>query len=173
MRLCGFSQARPEGAGDWIAPVTPGPVVGLREALLVTLPAAAVGVLVGGLLEGSAAAWGVVAGTALLVGFYVFGLVTVQVVASLAPALSLLVALLTYTMQVAVLALVFLALQRSGALEEAVDGRWLGVTVIIGTLAWTALLVRGAMSQRIPHYHTAEGPAKSSGGPPPDHPEAG
>ena len=147
--------------------MTPGPVVGLREALLVTLPVAALGVLVGGVLEGSAAAWGVVAGTALLVGFYVFGLVTVQVVAALAPALSLLVALLTYTVQVAVLALVFLALQRSGALEESVDRRWLGVTVILGTLAWTVLLVRGATSQRIPHYHTPEDPAKSSGGPPP------
>ena len=143
--------------------MTPGPVVGLREALLVTLPAAALGVLLGGLVEGSAAARGVVAGTALLVGFYVFGLVTVQVVAALAPALSLLVALLTYTMQVALLALVFLALQRSGALEQAVDRRVLGVTVILGTLAWTALLVRGATRQRIPLYHTPEDPAKSSG----------
>ena len=149
MRLCGFSQASPERVAGWIGPVTPGPVVGLRAALLVTLPAGAVGVLVGGLVEGSAAAWGVVAGTTLLV------------------------ALLTYTMQVAVLALVFLALQRSGALEDAVDRRWLGVTVILGTLAWTALLVRGATTQRIPLYHTPEGPEKSSGGPPEGQSEAG
>jgi len=141
--------------------VTPGPVVGLRPALLVTLPGAAAGAAVGAVVEGSAAAWGVVVGALLLVGFYVFGLVTMQVVAALAPALSLLVALLTYTVQVAVLGVVFLALHRSGALEESVDRQWLGTTVILGTLAWTALLVRSATSQRIPHYHTPDDLAKS------------
>ncbi len=173
MRLCDFSQATPERPADWIAPVTPGPVVGLRPALLTTLPLAAAGVVAGALTQGAPAAWGVVVGALMLVGFNLFGLVAVHVVATLAPSLSLLVALLTYTMQVVLLAVLYLALQRSGALEDSVDPQWLGTTVIIGTLIWTGLLVRAATSQRIPHYHTSEGPAKSSETPPPGHPEAG
>ena len=47
------------------------------------------------------------------------------------------------------------------------------MTVILGTLTWTALLVRGAAAQRIPHYHTPEGSAKSSESAHPGHPEAG
>lgn len=173
MRLCGFSQACPGRGADWIAPVTPGPVVGLRAALLVTLPAGVVAAVAGALVAGSAAAWGVVAGTALLVGFFGFGLLTMHLVSALAPALSLLVALLTYTVQVALLALVFVALRDSGLMEGTVDRRWLGLTVIVGTLAWTGLLLRGATTQRIPHYHTPADLAKPRNEGSAERPDAG
>lgn len=152
-------------------------VAGLRGALVLTVVAGAVAALVGAALTGAPAARGVGIGVALLVGFYLFGLVTVQVAAAVAPAVSLLVALLTYTLQVVLLGLVFVALQRSGALEGSVDRRWLSGTVVVGTLMWTAALVLAASRQRIPHYHTASDLAKSRDLTPPgdggDGPEPG
>ena len=135
---------------------------GLRAALLVTLAAGAVGLVVASLTTGGPGAWGVLVGVGLMVGFYVLGLVTMQVTASVAPATSLLLALLTYTLQVVLLGLVFVALQRSGLLEERIDRRWLSGTVIVGTLLWTTTLIRSALTQRIPLYHTPADLAKPS-----------
>jgi ATP synthase protein I len=148
-------------------------VAGLRGALVLTLVLGVGTVLAGALVSGRPAAVGAAVGVGLLVGFYLFGLVTVQVAATVAPAVSLLVALLTYTLQVVLLGLVFVALQRSGALDGPVDRRWLSGTVVIGTLLWTAALVRGAVTQRIPHYHSASDLGKSSESTPTgDHPDA-
>lgn len=152
-------------------------VAGLRGALVLTLALGAGAVLGGALTTGRPAAVGAAVGLGLLVGFYLFGLVTVQVAAAVAPAVSLLVALLTYTLQVVLLGLVFVALQGSGALDGAIDRRWLSGTVVVGTLLWTAALVRGAVTQRIPHYHTPSDLEKSSEHTPPgdrrDGPEPG
>jgi len=146
-------------------------VAGLRGALLLTSVLGAGAVLVGALTAGQPAAVGAAVGVGLLVGFYLFGLVTVQVAAAVAPAVSLLVALLTYTLQVVLLGLVFVAMQRSGALDGSVDRRWLSGTVVVGTLLWTAALVRGAVTQRIPHYHAASDQEKSSEHAQPDRPD--
>ncbi|GAA1913510.1 hypothetical protein [Nocardioides marmoribigeumensis] len=148
-------------------------VAGLRSALLVTLGAGAVGVVVALLTAGGAAAAGVLVGVGLLVGFYVLGLVTMQVAAAVAPATSLLLALLTYTLQVVLLGLAFVALRGSGLLEGQVDARWLSGTVVVGTLVWTATLVRAATRERIPLYHTPADLAKPSGAASPERPDAG
>ncbi len=47
--------------------------------------------------------------------------------------MSLLVALMTYTLQVIVLGLAFAVLQASGLMRSSIDGGWLGGTVIAGT----------------------------------------
>ena len=137
---------------------------GLRAALAVTLGAGAVAAVVAALTTGGPGALGVLVGVGLLVGFYVLGLVTMQVSASVAPSTSLLLALLTYTLQVVLLGLAFVALQRSGLLVERVDRRWLSGTVVVGTLLWTASLVRSATRQRIPLYHTPADLAKPRNG---------
>jgi hypothetical protein len=62
--------------------------------------------------------------------------------------------MLTYLLQVAVLGLVLVGLSRSGATEHDVDVRWLGGTVIVGALAWSAALVVDALRR------PTEGPAK-------------
>ena len=62
--------------------------------------------------------------------------VVVNVVAGLMPAAALLIALLTYTMQVAVMALAFFALTRSGVLDQTLDRAWLAAAVISATLSW-------------------------------------
>jgi ATP synthase protein I len=101
-------------------------------------------------------------GIAMVCGFFATGAVVLDTVASLAPATSLLVALLTYTLQVVLVGLVFVALNRSGLLEDAVDARWLGATVIAGTFGWLAAQVVASMRTRIPVYEL--GVSKGSSG---------
>ena len=138
----------------------------LRSAVLATLGAGAAAAVVAALTGGAPALWGVLLGLALLLGFYVVGLVPMQLGAAVAPAASLLLALLTYTFQVVLLALAFVVLQRSGLLDASdsgdptVDRRWFGGVVVVGTLVWTTALVRGATRERIPLYHTSDDLAK-------------
>ena len=83
------------------------------------------------------------------VSFFSFGAVSVNLVATVAPRASMLVALMTYTLQVLMLALVLVAVSRSGASPETLDVRWLAGAVIAGTLVWMgALLVGTARSVR-------------------------
>ncbi len=127
-----------------------GPVV--RRALVTTLLLGAVAAVVGALTGGTPAVLGAVIGTAMVCVFFATGAIVLDVVATLAPAASLLIALLTYTLQVVLVGLVFVALNRSGLLEEAVDPRWLGGTVIAGTLAWLVAQVVASTRVRIPVY---------------------
>jgi ATP synthase protein I len=108
--------------------------------------------VVGGLTTGTPAVLAVAIGTTMVCGFFGTGAVVLDVVASLAPATSLLVALLTYTLQVVLVGLVFVALNRSGLLDDTVDPRWLGATVIAGTLGWLVAQVVASMRTRIPVY---------------------
>lgn len=137
----------------------PGPVVvgrGVRVALVAglvaTLLLGAVIALVGGLAEGSAAATGAAVGVALVCFFFGAGAVVVAAVARVAPAASLLIALLTYTLNVVLVALVFVGLSRSGALETDLDPQWLGGTVIAGTLVWLTAQIVASMRTRQPLY---------------------
>ena len=74
-------------------------------------------------------------------GVFGFGTFTVNAVAELMPTASLLVALLTYTLQVVAMGLAFVALSGSGALDETIDGAWLGGTVIAGTMVWLVVQI--------------------------------
>jgi ATP synthase protein I len=78
--------------------------------------------------------------------------VVLNAVSALVPSASLLVALLTYTLKVTLLAVVFLALSRSGALEGAVDAGWLGGTVIACTMAWLVSQIFFHVRVRQPLY---------------------
>lgn len=121
-------------AGPVVTPVAP--------VALTTLVVAVVGTALAALLGGRPQVLGVLVGVALVAGFFVLGSTAVGVVATHAPRVSLLVALLTYVLQVLGLALVLLLLTRSGALESTLDRRWIGGTVVVGTLGWvTALTV--------------------------------
>jgi ATP synthase protein I len=106
----------------------------------------------GALVAGSSAAIGAGIGVAMVCLFFAAGAVVLGVVAMIAPAMSLLVALLTYTLKVVLMGLVFVGLSRSGALEESVDPRWLGGTVIVCTLVWLATQITVSMRVRQPLY---------------------
>ena len=126
-------------------------------------------VLLGALTGGDTAAYGALAGALLVVGVFFLGAGFVHVAAGLVPAASLLVALLTYTLQLLVLALVFAALSRSGLLDDALDRRWLAGAVIAGTVAWMVAQIVLTMRLRLPVYDL---PDRTDAGRP-ERPEAG
>jgi ATP synthase protein I len=140
------STQAPRGAG------APGGVGVLLGAAVAAVVLGLLLTVVGAVTGGPAAAFGALAGTLLVVGVFAFGSVTVSAVTGLAPAASLLVALTTYTLQVVVMGLVFVALSRSGLLEETLDRRWIGGAVIAGTLAWLVAQVALVTRARIPAY---------------------
>lgn len=162
----------PRGSGS--TPGVAGRVV--RRALLATLSTTAVLAVLAGVLSDSSAVAGVLVGAALVCGFFGLGAVVLIWVTKVSPAASLLVGLMTYTLQVVGLALVFAGLESSGRLESGIDGRWLGGTVIVGTVVWLAIQVTLSMRGRQPYFDLpseqgpSEGPAPapeggSGGGP--------
>ncbi len=110
----------------------------VAAAALVTILVGAVLALVAALVDGAAAAAGAGVGLLIVLVFFGLGAVVLDIVAGIAPALSLLVALLTYTLQVVLVGLVFVGLSRSGLMGSTLDADWLGGTVIVGTLTWLA-----------------------------------
>jgi ATP synthase protein I len=127
-----------------------GPVV--RRALVVTLAVSTAVAVAGALAVGTPALLGAVIGTAMVCLFFGGGAIVLDAVAALAPAASLMVALLTYTLQVVLVGAVFVGLRRSGLLEQAIDPRWLGGTVIAATLIWLTVQVVASLRTRIPVY---------------------
>jgi ATP synthase protein I len=116
-------------------------LAGVALLLLVGLVVAAVGGALGLALAGRPQALGAVLGAGMTTGFYLLGTVTVSLVAAYAPRASLLVALLTYVLQVAALALVLARVQASPAAGSTVDVAWTGAAVVVATVAWLVLLV--------------------------------
>ena len=124
----------------------------MRVAFGCTVVAAAFVVALGTITAGSAAASGAAIGSALVLLFFGSGALVVNAIASVSPAASLLVALLTYALEVLALGAVFMALRRSGALAGTVDGDWVGVVVIAGTLVWLAAQIIAEVRSRQPIY---------------------
>ncbi|WP_296601326.1 hypothetical protein [Nocardioides sp.] len=119
--------------------------------------------VVGALVAGSSASFGALVGTALVVLVFAGGSFAVNEVARILPAASLLIALLTYTLQVVVMAVFFAALSRSGALDDTLDRAWLAGAVIAGTAGWITLQVVLATRVRIPVYELRPaGPASTA-----------
>ncbi|HYG93345.1 MAG TPA: hypothetical protein VD859_07110 [Nocardioides sp.] len=106
----------------------------------------------GAAVAGSPAGYGALLGTAVAVVVFAFGSFAVDAVARVMPAASLLFAMLTYTFQVVVMALVFVGVTRSGLLEDTLDRRWLGAAVIAVVVSWCAVQLRAATTARIPLY---------------------
>ena len=129
---------------------TPGGQV--RVAFGCTLATGAFTVTFAALAAGSAAALGAVVGFLLVLGFFGLGASVVNAVASVSPTASLLVALLTYTLEVVALGAVFVALRRSGALAETVDPGWVGGVVIVATLVWLLAQTITEVRSRQPIY---------------------
>ena len=122
------------------------------RAALVALAVAAVLVGVAAVLSGASAARGAGVGALIAIGVFAFGGLSVDAVARVAPAASLLFAMLTYTFQVVVMALVFVALNSSGLLDDELDPTWLGVAVIVATFVWIGVQIRLATTARIPAF---------------------
>ena len=128
-------------------------LVGAGAAALVLGLAATV---VGAFVSGSEAALGALVGTLLVVGVLGFGSFVVNVVAGIMPTAALMVAMLTYTLQVVLMGLVFAALSGSGLLDSHVDRGWLAGAVIGGTAIWLVSQIVLTTRRRIPVYELPE-----------------
>ena len=140
-------------------------VTGMRTLVVtmvaVDLVVVSVGVLAAVVSGGDAAVAALVGGFIAAVVLFT-GTVLVNLVASLMPAAALLVALLTYVLQVALLALVFVALSGSALVDDKASRTWLGAAVIAATLAWLAAQVVVAGRARIPAYDLPQRPGDAS-----------
>ena len=115
-----------------------------RDTALGVLMAAALGAVfvgiatavVGGLVDGRSAALGAAMGAGLALTVLASGSFAVHVVARVMPSASLLVALLTYGLQLTVLTAALVSFDRSGALGDELAPGWLAAGVVAVTAAW-------------------------------------
>lgn len=124
----------------------------LLSAAVAALVAGAIVVALGAIFSGTPAAYGALAGTFIVVGVFGFGAFTLNLVARMVPAMALLVALMTYTFQVAMMALLMLVLTRSGLLEDTLDRIWLGIAIVVGAIVWLTAQIVATMRARIPVF---------------------
>lgn len=129
---------------------TPGGQV--RVAFGCTLAVGLLAVTTAALTAGSAAAFGALVGFVLVLGFFGVGASVVNAVASVSPTASLMVALLTYALEVVALGAIFVALRRSGVLAATVDRDWVGGVVIAATLVWLVSQIIAETRSRQPIY---------------------
>jgi hypothetical protein len=129
----------------------------LTRAAMASMGLGVVAVVAGSLVEGAPAAYGAAIGALIVLGVFGFGSFVVNTVAALMPTAALLVALLTYTLQVVAMGLVFVALSGSGLLGDTLDREWLAGTVIAGTLVWVVCQIVLTMRARIAIYDLPEG----------------
>jgi ATP synthase protein I len=124
-------------------------VPGVGRALAVTLVVGVSAAVLALAVAGRPQLVGALAGAGLVAVFFCFGMLNTALAAAFAPRTALVVAMTTYTVQVVGLGLLLVALARSGLTDDTLDVRWLGGTVIVGALAWSAALVVGALRSPI------------------------
>jgi len=112
--------------------------------------------VVAGLVAGSTAALSAAVSAGLVVVLIGFGVFVLNTVASVMPSATVLVALVTYALQLVVLAAVALSLIRNGVLDETLDRRWFGGGVALTTAAWMVAQIVAATRARIPVYDLPE-----------------
>jgi len=112
--------------------------------------------VVAGLVSGGTAALSAAVSTGLVVVVIGFGVFVLNTVASIMPSATVLVALVTYALQLVVLAAVALTLIRNGVLESTLDRRWFGGGVALTTAAWMVAQIVAATKARIPVYDLPE-----------------
>jgi ATP synthase protein I len=109
-----------------------------------------------GFLTSSPAGWGALAGAAVTAFVFTFGTLTVHLVATLLPSAAMLVALLTYTLQVVLVLVIFLGLQRADMIGDELAPAWLAAGVIGVTVAWTIGQLVLFSRARIPAFEVSE-----------------
>jgi ATP synthase protein I len=103
----------------------------------------------------AAAATGVGGGMALAI--YLFGTAALNVVAGIMPTISLLFAMLTYTLQVALMTLLMVAINQSDVFPTSLTRGWLAAGVILTTLTWMGAQIWQATHLRLPAYDLPQG----------------
>lgn len=128
---------------------------GVRTLVRASLGALAAGLVISGaglVVDGRSGLLAGLVGTAVVVGVLFSGALVVTVVADLMPGASLMVALMTYTLQMVLLAAVLIPLSDTSWAADNLTAGWLAAAVIAGALIWTAAQVLLATRVRIPVY---------------------
>lgn len=120
----------------------------LTTAAIPALGAGLISAGIGASVAGAPGVYGATIGALLTVGFFTFGQVVLIALGAVEPVLLMLVALLTYTLQVLVLFAVYAAFSASDAWRSNVSTAALGLTAIICTLVWTTGLVLASRRTR-------------------------
>lgn len=110
----------------------------LLAGVLWVLGSTAAAAVAAALSRGSTETLSALLGGGIVLVFFGFGAVVVGASAQLAPQTALLVAMVTYTFQVVLVALVFAALTKADAFDSDLDAGWLAGALIAGTFAWMA-----------------------------------
>lgn len=132
----------------------------LLAGVLGVVATTAVLVLVALVSADAAAVRSVALGGALVIAFFAFGALNVGIAARIVPSTALLVALLTYTIQVALVLMVFVTLRRSDAFVSTLTEGWLAAGLILGTLTWMTAQIVTTLRTPIPPW---EGSTHESG----------
>ncbi|WP_067437218.1 hypothetical protein [Nocardioides jensenii] len=116
--------------------------------------------LLGALVSGSAAAYGALTGTLIVVLVFAGGASLVNLVAGISPQASLMIALLTYALQVVMVGGILYAIERSGLVGDVLSAGWLAGAVIIGTLGWMVCQIVLSARLRLPAYDLTDAGAR-------------
>lgn len=122
-------------------------VAGVCAAVAVSL-ASVTGVVV----NGSAAGLGALVGGGIVTGFLVSGSAVVNAAVRMAPQAAMVVAMMTYTLQVVLVLIVFIALSESGLVGDRLASGWVAGGVIAAALSWTVGQLVASARARIPAY---------------------
>ncbi len=128
----------------------PAPI--LRAAVLPSLVAAAICVVVATILAGRPGLYGAVAGSLLVVTFLGFGHLTLQMVSVVSPQLQLVIALLTYGLQVVALLALYAAFANNADWTGAISAASVGSTIMVCAVVWSAGRVLAASRERRPLF---------------------
>lgn len=127
----------------------------VRDALVPMVLAAAFAVVTVGLLAvvaavaaGDRALAGALTGGLAVLGVLLFGVLTMALVVRWVPEASLLVAMLTYVAQVAVLFALYVRYTRDDAMQDALSATWLAASIAAATVAWVLGQLLGAWRAR-------------------------
>lgn len=125
-------------------------VLAVASALVVV--AVACTTLGGGLAAGSSGALGALVGGGTALLFFTFGSLLVMAATRMAPQMSMLVALMTFTLQIVLVAAVFVALGSSDAVASRLADGWLATGVVVAAVTWIVGQLVGTARARIPVY---------------------
>lgn len=107
---------------------------------------------VGAAAQGGTEALSALLGGGIVLVFFSFGAVVVGSASQLAPHLALLVAMVTYTFQVVLIALIFAGLTEANAFDSDLNAGWLAGALIAGTFAWMAGQLIATLRAPIPPW---------------------
>ena len=136
--------------------LVPGVRVVARAAVLTAL-AGVVLVVAAAVVHGGEAAAAAAVGAGLVLLVVSFGTLSLHVVASVMPTASLLVAMVTYATQLAIVLLVFLAITRGDVFASDQARGWLAAAMVLATLVWTAAHLVLTARERTPYFDLPPG----------------